>query len=122
MIQAAWTLNSEFQFLHVKGEVKNHLYGRAGVAVLVIAVYIRLELPAVADDLLTTLLKRDLHVLPVCSTDIGPQGDLLTVLLYSSHVLGAHCSALSVRNMLLTHRASEMVSALVDKGGRMRPP
>ena len=86
------------------------------VVVLVVTVHVDFELPTVADDLVATLLKRDLHVLG--RPNVGPEGDLML----THHMLGPNRSSLRIDKVLFAHGVREFVRALPDQPRWLRLP
>jgi hypothetical protein len=85
-----------------------------GQMALAVAVHMALELRAVPDNLLPTLLERDLHVPTICVTNVRPQRDLLAMSLHPGRMLRPHSASLWVSDVVLPHRPGELVGAHVD--------
>jgi hypothetical protein len=76
-----------FVLCHVIRKVEDELDRLSLVLVIVVAVYVRLELPAVSDDPLPPLLEGTLDMLPRSGSEIGPQSELLAATFISSYML-----------------------------------
>jgi hypothetical protein len=85
-----------FVFRHVVRKVEDELYRLSRVLVIVVAVYVRLELPAVSDDPLPPLLEGTLDMLPRGRSQIGPQSELLAATFIGSYMLCADAATLGI--------------------------
>jgi len=78
------------------------LDGPSLVRVLIEAVDVQLQLVAIANDLLTPLLKGDLHVAAVSRSNVSPEHLLFTLNLAASRVLRANRPALWIDDVFFS--------------------
>src|SRR5579859_1412897 len=103
-------------FFQIECEVEDHLKRLAAIVVLVVAVHVPFQLPAVTDDLLPALLESDLHVLARRRPHIGPKRCLPAIPFHGRNMLDPDSTSLRISDVLFSHGAGDLFCTTIYYG------